>query len=95
MGLNNQVRIVSQSLLDVFYPNVCHFCAKDLRTHESYLCLACSFNLPYIQSNQADIEKLKRLFWGRVAVENVHALFNYQKGNQVQLLLHQLKYKKR
>lgn len=93
MGVRDQIKIMSGSLLDVFYPNLCHLCLEDLKLNETHVCLSCSFNMPYIGQTDADAEKLKRLFWGRVEVENVHALLNYQKGNQVQLLLHQLKYK--
>ncbi|MCB9225009.1 MAG: phosphoribosyltransferase family protein [Crocinitomicaceae bacterium] len=40
-------------------------------------------------------ESLNKLFWGRVDVHQVYSLFNYQKGNQVQDLLHLIKYQKK
>ncbi|MFT5823311.1 MAG: ComF family protein, partial [Crocinitomix sp.] len=35
----------------------------------------------------------EKLFWGRVEVQHIYSLLNYQRGNQTQKLLHLLKYK--
>ena len=61
--------------------------------NENYLCLTCRFDLPYINFSQHTQNSLQKLFWGRVNVEKVFALLNYQKGNQTQKILHLLKYK--
>jgi ComF family protein len=95
MGIANQIKIVSNSMLDIVYPNNCAICSINLNGNESYLCLNCKYDLPYIEESQYNIESLKKLFWGRVDVKQIFALLNYQKGNQTQKILHQLKYNKK
>lgn len=95
MGITNQARVISHAFLNVFYPNFCQVCSKDLNLNERHLCLSCSYDLPYIAKSKMALHKLEQLFWGRVKVEKVFSLLDYQRGNQTQVLLHQLKYKKK
>jgi len=95
MSLFSQIKYISNSFVDVVYPNNCAICSTHLNHKESFLCLNCKFDLPYIKQSGSSIESLEKLFWGRVDVKQVFALLNYQKGNQVQKLLHQLKYNNR
>lgn len=93
MGIAAQVKYVAAASLDVVYPNYCVVCDRDLVQNEYHICLSCLYDLPYISSDKQNAEKLNKLFWGRVDVQNTFALFNYQKGNQVQDILHHIKYK--
>lgn len=93
MGVIDQSRIILKSSLDLIYPNDCNICGVNLTVNENHVCLSCMYDLPYITTNQNEVTKLSKLFWGRVEVEYVYSLFNYHKGNQVQKLLHQIKYK--
>ncbi len=95
MGVVIQARILSTALLDVFYPAVCQICKVDLNSSERHVCLSCTYDLPYIVQNEKELHKLEQLFWGRVNVKHVFSLLSYQKGNQTQELLHQLKYHKK
>jgi competence protein ComFC len=95
MGIANQIKMVSNAMLDIIYPNNCTICSTDLNSNESYLCLNCKYDLPYIEQSQYNIESLQKLFWGRVNVNHIFALLNYQKGNQTQKILHELKYNKK
>lgn len=95
MGVANQMRILGNAFLDVFYPNVCQICAQDLNMSERHVCLSCAYDLPYIGESKIEMQKLEQLFWGRVDVKFVFSLLNYQRGNQTQNLLHQLKYHKK
>ena len=95
MGVTNQMRVISGAFLDVFYPKICQICSVDLNMNERHVCLSCAYDLPYIGQSQKELHKLEKLFWGRVKVEHVFCLLNYQRGNQAQLLIHQLKYKKK
>lgn len=92
MKIVNRVRLISNSLVDLIYPQHCEICAIDLNGNEQFLCLGCKYDLPYINQSSQTLETLAKLFWGRVDVENVIALLNYQKGNQTQKILHELKY---
>lgn len=95
MGIGNQMKIIAKSSLDIIYPNFCVTCGADLKSNENHLCLGCLYELPYIKNNENDQDKLNQLFWGRQEVQHIFSLFNYQKGNQVQELLHLIKYHKR
>lgn len=86
---------VTQATLDIFYPNQCEICSVDLNSNESHLCLQCSYDLPYLSNSSSEHDQLNKLFWGRVEVKQIYSLFNYQKGNQVQDLLHLIKYQKK
>ena len=95
MKIVNHIRLISNSLVDLIYPQHCEICNIDLTNKEQFLCLGCRYDLPYISQSKHTLETLEKLFWGRVKVEHVIALLNYQKGNQTQKLLHQLKYNKK
>lgn len=88
-----QLQIIASATLDIFYPNQCQICQTDLGLNENHLCLTCLYDLPYIKGNKEQEHSLSQLFWGRAQVEKTYALFNYQKGNQVQDILHLIKYK--
>lgn len=88
-----QVQIIASSTLDIFYPNQCEICHSDLGLNENFLCVTCLYDLPYIKGHKEQEDSLSQLFWGRAEVEQTQALFNYQKGNQVQDILHLIKYK--
>src|SRR5688572_8047897 len=91
----HRLRFILESALQVVYPASCCVCHKDLITGEQHLCAACRYDLPYITGNQQDITKLSKLFWGRVDIQGVYSYLNYQKGNTIQAILHQIKYKNR
>src|SRR5687767_5115628 len=88
-----RLRFILESTLQVVYPSSCCVCGKDLVTGEKHLCSGCVYDLPYITGNQQDRTKLSKLFWGRIEIQGIYAYFNYQKGNAVQGILHQIKYK--
>lgn len=92
MSLKNKISFVSNSFIDIIYPNDCVICKTHLLHNENYLCLTCRFDLPYINQSQHTQDSLQKLFWGRVNIEKVYSLLNYQRGNQVQKILHLLKY---
>jgi ComF family protein len=79
-------------LLNFFFPRTCISCGNILLQHERFLCLHCLHNLPETRYHEFDDSPLSLLFRGRVQVENVRAFKYYKKGNQVQKILHHLKY---
>ena len=92
MGLRNQIKIVTNSILDIAYPNNCVICENDLKLSEQHMCLSCLYDLPYLEHSIQSQEKLDKLFWGRADVQRTYTLFDYQKGNKVQDILHLIKY---
>ena len=79
-------------LLNFFYPRACVACGNVLLLHEQFFCLQCLLNLPETRYHEFDDSPLSKLFLGRVRVERVGAFLFYRKGNQVQKILHYLKY---
>jgi ComF family protein len=89
------LKFIIQSAIQAIYPENCCICKADLVRGESFICYSCSYDLPYLKNSENDRKRLNSLFTGRVPVERVYALLNYQKGNQVQTILHTIKYKMR
>ncbi|MCL2167566.1 MAG: ComF family protein [Lentimicrobiaceae bacterium] len=79
-------------LTNFFYPRLCVSCGTVLLQQEQFFCLHCLHNFPETQYHEFDESPLTKLFLGRVAVENVGSFMFYKKGNQVQKILHHLKY---
>jgi len=79
-------------LLNFFYPRACVACGNVLLQHEQFFCLQCLHNLPETRYHEFDDSPLSKLFLGRARVEHVGAFLFYRKGNQVQKILHYLKY---
>lgn len=88
----NLLRFVTYSVLDLFFPNNCELCEKHLTHVESFICLECKFNLPYIDRHKLMLESIQKIFWGRIEIEKVYSVYNYQKGSHTQKLLHEIKY---
>ena len=84
---------LTELLLSVFYPRLCIGCGNLLQKNETHLCLDCLLHLPETQVHLMDPNPLELIFRGRVPVENVFSFLQYRKGNHVQSILHQLKYK--
>lgn len=89
----NTVKESGKALLDIFYPNICQVCSVSLVTGEKFICIKCFFDLPFLEPNQETMSQLQKRFWGRVEVDQVYSLLDYQKGNTTQSLLHEIKYK--
>ncbi len=81
------------NLLSLFYPRLCVGCGDALQQNEEHLCLHCMLHLPETNFHQAHDNPLTNIFAGRVKVEEVASLLYYKKGNNVQRILHALKYK--
>jgi ComF family protein len=80
------------NLLSLFYPRLCAACGDALQQNEQCICLNCMLHLPETQFHKEHFNPLRRVFDGRVPVEEVTALMSYKKANKVQKILHHLKY---
>ncbi|MCB0381565.1 MAG: ComF family protein, partial [Flavobacteriales bacterium] len=77
----------------LLYPQPCLACGTILTTTEDSICTSCIINLPKTNYHLHNENPLNKIFWGRVSIEMVAAYYFFNKGNKVQNLLHQLKYK--
>jgi ComF family protein len=87
------------SYLDDFiwmmYPSLCAACGKPLFHGEECICTPCRFHLPRTNYHLFTENPVIRHFWGKVKIEKATAYYYFNKGERVQRLIHQLKYKGR
>lgn len=81
------------NLISLFYPRLCISCQNILQENEPYLCLDCQLHLPETNYHLRSVNPLSEIFMGRVKVEDVYSFLHYRKGNCVQSVLHEIKYK--
>ncbi len=81
--------------VSLIFPKICACCGNSLWKHEEIICHSCDFRLPRTNFHLDAENPVARLFWGRARVEAASAYLYFNKGNRVQRLVHQLKYKGR
>lgn len=77
----------------LIYPNVCMSCGKPLFKHEHCICSLCLHHLPQTNFHLYKDNPVAQLFWGKVNLESASSFLYFNKGGNVQQLIHQLKYK--
>jgi len=82
-------------LISLIFPKICACCGNSLWKHEKVICTFCDFHLPKTNFHLEPENPLTRSFWGRVPIDSGTAIYYFNKGNRVQQLIHQLKYKGR
>jgi ComF family protein len=81
-----------EAFIQLIYPRLCPACQRKLLVDEGILCAHCMYYLPKTNYHQHDDHPLQRIFWGRVAIENVTAFFFFEKGSSYRKVLHHIKY---
>ena len=81
--------------VSLIFPKICAGCGNSLWKNEEVLCHFCEFHLPKTNFHLDEENPVSRLFWGRAKIERGTAFLYFNKGNRVQRLVHQLKYKGR
>lgn len=79
--------------LSLIYPRLCYACGYSLYLNEEILCTRCQLSLPLTGSHLAPDNAVEKIFWGRFKVEAAAARYFFRKGNNIQHLLHNLKYR--
>lgn len=80
-------------LLNLFYPQICNCCNGELTKNEEVICTSCLHELPLTNFHQDNVNPAKKVFYGRMEVENATALLYFRKKGMVQELIHNLKYR--
>jgi ComF family protein len=83
------------SLLGLFYPRICAACETQLMEQEELVCMHCERHFPKTLFTRYPDNPIERLFWGRVSIKAAASLYFFTKGNGIQQVMHQLKYKNR
>jgi len=79
--------------INLFYPHICNICERELLKNEDVICVKCLHELPVTNFHQDNDNAVKKVFYGRIEIENATALLLFQKKGAVQKLIHQLKYR--
>jgi len=77
----------------LIWPNVCACCSTSLTYGEKYICSHCLYELPATNFYMEQDNPVAQIFWGRAKVENATAGYFFRKGNKIQHLVHQIKYR--
>ncbi|RMG83813.1 MAG: ComF family protein [Bacteroidetes bacterium] len=92
------MRLLSIFLRDFFhviYPAYCSGCLSPLTPQEQTVCLKCITHLPKTGFHLLEENPVEKLFYGRINLYSGTAGYYFHKGDTIQKLLHQLKYKNR
>ena len=81
------------SLFNFIYPKRCNCCSVTLGQFEKVICTSCRHDLPLTRFHHFNDPSLKKVFYGRLALEQATALFYFEKKGPIQKMLHRLKYK--
>lgn len=77
------------------YPRICVCCGNSLWGGEEVICRFCEYHLPKTNDFNEWNNPVNKLFWGRTSIRGAAAFLVFNKGNKVQRLIHELKYKGR
>lgn len=80
-------------LLNLFYPKICYSCEAILLKNEKIICTQCLHELPVTNNHLENENATKKVFYGRVNIQNATSLFLFEKKGKVQQLIHNLKYR--
>ncbi len=80
-------------IIDLFFPPVCMACNSYLSDKSLQICIDCRHDLPVTNFHFDNSDYVKKVFYGRVEIENATALLRFHKKGIVQQLMHNLKYR--
>lgn len=82
-----------RDFIGLFYPAICVACGEGLAAKEEYICLSCLQAFPKTDFHNQIDNPLADNFNGRVPLIAAAAWCHYQKGNSIQKVIHEMKYK--
>jgi ComF family protein len=83
---------LNKQFLDTLYPRECKVCDGVLSSNESEICIACEFNLPFL--DDAQINEFIKTFWVDTEIKQIEALLSYSKKSMAQKIFKEIKYHK-
>ncbi len=85
--------VLLNDFFNLFFPNTCVTCNRQLVKNEEVICLHCLYHLPRTNFHLCEDNPVAKTFWGRVPVKKATAYYYFAKGSKFRKLIHQLKYK--
>lgn len=79
--------------VSLLFPQLCPACNASLVGNEHIICLNCRYNLPYTNFHTLPDNIVAQQFYGKINVQAAYALYFFNKGGNVQNLMHHFKYR--
>jgi len=79
----------------MMFPKNCCSCGINLNKNEEIICISCLTKLPRTNYHRLKPSPIQKRFDGRIPVEQATSFLSFRRGNQAQILLHELKYRGR
>ncbi|WP_430814250.1 ComF family protein [Carboxylicivirga sp. RSCT41] len=94
MSFTKKLTDAVSAIGDLFFPPVCACCGTHLFKGEVEICKMCLRLLPrtHFEKKPHD-NQISIMMWGRCKIELAYALYYYKKGERVQQLLYEIKYR--
>ncbi len=80
-------------VLSLIYPQVCVACGETLNAGEELFCANCRYHLPETDFHLIEENAAAQKFWGRIDVKAVSSMYFFDKGERIQRMIHNLKYR--
>lgn len=84
---------LTDALLHVFYPMLCHACDETETHADEMICIRCLHELPFTGFEVIRNNPVEKLFWGRAHIGIAYAMLYYHEKSSVQRIVHEIKYK--
>ncbi len=84
---------IYHSFTHLFFPHICAGCASDLLKTTDLLCIQCIDKLPHTEFEKHPNNPIEKIFIGRLPIDAAHSEFYFNKGELMQHLVHEFKYK--
>ncbi|HNR48381.1 MAG TPA: ComF family protein [Bacteroidia bacterium] len=81
------------NLVNLFFPDNCPGCGYNFLRGESVICQRCLNSLPKTNYHQRHDNPVAKNFWGKANLHAATSVYYFDKGESLQHLLHQLKYR--
>lgn len=89
----SSLKTIFQSTTNLFFPHLCNGCGSDTLTTKEILCNDCINNLTHTEFEKHPNNPIEKIFIGRVPIQAAHSQFYFSKGEMLQNLIHDFKYK--
>ena len=83
-----------KDFISLIYPHLCASCGKTLYRYENCVCSFCKVSFPKTNFHKEKDNQIAKIFWGRAEVYSAAAYCYFKKGDKIQHVMHELKYKR-
>ena len=87
------MRSYLSDFVSLIFPQLCAACRESLVGNEKLLCTNCLYDLPQTNFHLQPDNIVAQQFWGKLNIEGAYALYFFNKGGNIQNMMHQFKYK--